>query len=876
VVGRSVGPYQLVKRLGAGGMGEVYLARDSRLQRQVAIKSLTSAGLTEPEARGRVLREARAAAALNHPNIATIHDVVEADDRAYIVMEFVEGRTLSARLAEGALPVGEAVAIGLQLAEALDAAHARGIVHRDLKPANICQTASGTIKVLDFGLARRAAPSTELAHTTATHDTFHGQTAGTPGYMAPEQVLGQLTDERTDIYSAGVVLYELLTGRRPFDGPDTLAIAVATVSADPPPLLTVNPGVPVAIAEVVARAMARDPAARYPSARALVEALTDAVAGATTAPVAPRVGHAAASEGPLSATASRPRTRQRLLAAGIALGIVAIAAAVLATRWPRAAPETPDGVPVVAVLPFLSDGDAPANEALAAGFSDVLVATLSKLPEVGVISSAATRDFRDPGRDLAHIAQSLGASFVVDASLQRVADRIRVTVTLVGAGSNLVAWSDHVDGTIDEVFDVQRRLATGLAEGLRLRLSPASLTELSATPTSSREAFTDYARGRALLERPDVPGHVDGAIDAFRAAASRDPEFALAHAGLAEAYWARYEDTRDTAWAPLAVAAAERAAVLDPSSPRVIVSMGRIYAGTGRTDDAVAAFQRAMALQPHDDEVHRLLGRVFERAGRAKEAQAAYERALAIRPGSWHNHSELGAFHFGAGRYADAAVSFRRVTELAPDNAWGFVNLGAAYHAQGDRTRALEYYQRAVAISKIETAYSNIGALLYHEGRFGEAREAFEQAIALAPRRPTYHRNLGDVLMRLGRSTEARASFERAAELATDLLKVNPGDARQLAFLAVVEAKLGRYDGALASAQRAVQLAPEAGDVRYRLGVVQALSGAHDRALATLTEAISLGYSVTLLRADDDLAPLRGHPAYERLSSVSVPTKEDP
>jgi eukaryotic-like serine/threonine-protein kinase len=401
--------------------------------------------------------------------------------------------------------------------------------------------------------------------------------------MAPEQVLGQLTDERTDIYSAGVVLYELLAGRRPFDGPDTLAIAVATVSADPPPLLTVNPGVPVAIAEVVARAMARDPAARYPSARALVEALTDAVAGATTAPVAPRVGHAAASEGPLSATASRPRTRQRLLAAGIALGIVAIAAAVLATRWPRAAPETPDGVPVVAVLPFLSDGDAPANEALAAGFSDVLVATLSKLPEVGVISSAATRDFRDPGRDLAHIAQSLGASFVVDASLQRVADRIRVTVTLVGAGSNLVAWSDHVDGTIDEVFDVQRRLATGLAEGLRLRLSPASLTELSATPTSSREAFTDYARGRALLERPDVPGHVDGAIDAFRAAASRDPEFALAHAGLAEAYWARYEDTRDTAWAPLAVAAAERAAVLDPSSPRVIVSMGRIYAGTGRT-----------------------------------------------------------------------------------------------------------------------------------------------------------------------------------------------------------------------------------------------------------------------------------------------------
>lgn len=861
MVGSSIGPYRILEKLGAGGMGDVYLAEDARLRRKVALKSLSESLLKTKDARQRLLREARAAAGLNHPNIAAIHDIVETEDRAHIVMEYVQGETLAARLAKGRMPGEDVVPIAIQLCDAVIEAHAHGVIHRDLKPGNVLLTPEGKVKVLDFGLAKTCvAAADDSSSASDPARTDFSRVVGTPAYMSPEQIRGLVVDGRTDLYSLGVLLFELLTGRRPFEGEDAVALGMAILTDPTPTPTRVEASVPAGLSAIVARAMARERDERFQSALEMREALRRLPTGISDRPTVSRLRTWVASDAVWPAP-MRSRLTRLLLALVLAAPLPVIGFRFLRERRLGAPPPSPDARPALAVLPLSNVGADPSDEYLGVGIADTLIARLAALPSVTVVSRAS---FEYRGRQTRKIARDLGVDYVVTGGVQRSDRRLRVTLSLVRPDDS-VAWGGDFEATLDELFPLQSRIAEGLSTALQLTLTAADRQRLARSPTASVEAFADYSRGRALLERPDVKGNLERATQFFEAAIRNDPRFALAHAGLGEACWARYQETKDAAWTKRALDSTTEALRLDPEQPAVRVALALIYQGTGRPEGAIEELRKALAIQPNGDDAHRLLGHVLSELGKTEDALLEFRQAIALRPDYWRNHSFLGYAFFKTGRYAEAVAAYRRVTELQPDNAWGFQMLGTAYQAAGDGHRALENYKRAIALGRDASAYSNLGTLYYAQGDFAEAARAFEEAVRLDPASPAKHRNLGDAYDRLGDTTRARAAYLRAVGLGQSLLRVNPRDARTLAMLAVYEAKLGRRADAARHTAEATRLSPEDGDVLYRAAIVHTLAGRSGPALMVLREAVKHGYSRALAREDDDLGALRGKPEFQAL-----------
>ena len=847
---RTVGPYEILQKLGSGGMGEVYLAQDTRLRRLVALKTVTPAR-SGPDGHRRLLKEARAAATLTHPNIAAVYDVVESDGEAHIVMEYVRGETLSQRVRRGPLPAAAALEIGIQLCDALAAAHAAGVVHRDLKCDNVVVGAEGRAKILDFGLAKVHDAGRTSSTDAGASDVR--ELRGTPPYMSPEQFLGEPVDGRTDLYSLGVVLYELLTGRRPFQGADNAALARAVLSGTCVPACAANPAVPVELSGVVAKAMERSRSRRYQSADHLRTDLRRLSVLVTAQPT-------------LSRRWPRPRLglpgRSSLAGALAVLGL----AGTVAHRSGTSSARTPPGGPTaVAVLPLANvSGDA-SKDHLGLGMAHLLANGLSRLPGLTVISASAALPYADRKLPMKRIGADLGATFIVDGVLQRASDPMLVTFSLVDPRSDTVVWGESYEFRSSDVSALPQRVAEGLAGALPTSLSTADRRRLLRPPTSDADALADYTQARGFLDRRDVPGNLHRSVALFQSATRRDPTFALAHAGLGEAYWALYDVTRERAWTVKARDAIAEALRLDPEQPGVHYSLALIYHGTGRPEEALDQVRQALILQPGGDDAHRLLARLLADQGRLEEAVAEARRAIDLRPGYWGGHSELGSLYLQWGRLPEAAAAFRRVTELQPDNAWGFQQLGTALHMSGDTEGALRNYERALRLMPDPKAWGNVGSIHYAQGRLRQAARAFEESARLDPNSPAAHRNLGDTYRRLGQEEKARQSYERAVRLVEEARRVNPRDARSLAMLAVYEAKLGRHEQARGHVREALALGSASAEVHYRAAVVHALGGRRVEALEALEQALRSGYSLVLAQGDEDLASLRSTQAYDAL-----------
>lgn len=855
MIGKALDRYRVIEQIGAGAMGVVYRARDEKLHRDVAVKVLPAGALADESARKRFRQEALTLSSLNHPHIATIYDFHTQEGTDFLVMEYVEGTTLGAKLVRGPLPEKEVAAIGIQIAEALEEAHERGVIHRDLKPGNIMVTPKGHVKVLDFGLAKLLRPITEDASTEFKSEVH--AVRGTLPYMSPEQLRGELIDAVSDIHALGAILYEMATGRRPFPDEQAPRLIDAILHQVPVPPSLVNHRISSGLDSIALKALEKEPSHRYQSAKEVAVDLT-------------RLG----ASSPLL-TYSRPYRAERTRS----LSLIAILAALLAggalvglgghrlwdllPGWEVHPGRTTMGSPIVAVLPLDNVSGDSTIDHLGLGIAHTLSTSLSAISSVTMVSPSATLAYHEE-QNTGEIARELGATFVVTGSVQRAGSRLHVTLNVVRS-DNSIAWGDASEGSLDDLFGLQRKLARGLSEALQLMMTPEDRRRLETPPTRDKQAFGDYMQARAFLERPDVPGNVDRALSLFRAAIEKDPSFALAHAGLGDAYWAMYVRTSEPEWTQKAREATMEALRLDPNQAAVRYSLALIYHGTGRRDEAVEELERALELQPNSDDAHRLLGDILASEGRVDEAIDQYQEAIDIRPNFWGNHRALGVAYYRASRYEKAVDSFRRVTELQPDLPWGFQILGLAYHTLGDVERAIANYQQAITLGPSPASYSNLGTIHYRRGDFAAAARQYERALELRPNWPTTHRNLGDALRRLGRTEEARTAYLKALALSEDLLRVNPKDAIAMSMRAVYEAKLGRASEAARHAAEALELAPSDGEVLYNKSVVHALAGETAEAMATLEEALSHGYSAREASHDDDLAALRKLPRFQKL-----------
>jgi len=852
-------------------MGEVFLGHDPRLDRRVALKRLATTHSETPDGRARILREARAVARLTHANIATVYDVLEESDRTYIVMEYVEGVSLAAHMAGGPRPSKEVREVGRQLASALAAAHAQGVIHRDLKPANIQVMRDGSIKVLDFGVAKLVAPLLTDVETTSAEAVVDKTIAGNPGtpvYMAPEQLMSRPIDARSDIYSAGVILYLMATGRRPYEETTAVNLALAMKAGPPPPARSLNPLISLELSEVIAKALERDPAKRFQSARELDAALAG-MESTKRSTVAAFASPDATTE---LAPSNRRRARRWLwLSAPAAVAALALGFAERGPIRDWLRPGVPPGRQVSMVLGVLpveiSGGDLQAGY-LGASMASVIAVNFGSVPRVTVLSRVSTAQYANDRDDFSAMQRALGVTHVLGLSMHTVNPTPQVVARLYRPGASEPVWNETFRG---DALAVERDVLTGLGRVLergepRRRFTSEEWSRMRKLPTTSSAALLAYAEARAVLDQsqPDV----DRSVALLQQATSLDPQFVLAWAALGDAWWNRYQWNKEAADVAKAGDALRRAVAIDPESAPVYYSLGDMQYRTGQLADAERSFRRALQLQPDFDAAQRGLAQVLAATGRLDEAEALLGQAIRVAR-SWTNYFMLGTIEYRAGRYAAAAEAFRQATEAAPNNAASYTMLGNSQYVLRDLQQAVGNFEHAVRLGPTPAAYANLALVYYDSGRYEDALHSYEQALQRDPKSVANHRNIGDVYMRLGRAREARDKYAQVVTLGNELLAVNPRDVRTIGLVALCEAKLGRRSEAERHAAEAVAVDSANREAWQRSAEVHAILKQPEAALRDLGIAVARGFDPRMARIDDDLAPLRRLPRFEEVLKAS-------
>jgi serine/threonine protein kinase/tetratricopeptide (TPR) repeat protein len=687
-VGTRLGPYEVLGLIGAGGMGEVYQAKDTRLDRTVAIKVLPSAMASDPGRRARFEREAKTIAGLTHPHICTLHDVGEYTGSTFLVMEHLVGETLAARLQRGALPLEQALGVATEIAEALDAAHKQGVIHRDLKPGNVMLTKSG-VKLLDFGLAKLVseASAAEVPTTAGGFSTGAGALLGTAGYMSPEQVRGEALDARTDLFSLGVVLYEMTTGRRPFTGDSSVALLASILGDTPPPVTTLNPRLPQQLDRIIRHGLAKTPDRRYQTSRDLRNDLEE-------------LKHEIDAGDVMAGSSPGPRAGPRRERAWLpAVAVVAAAVAILAAAGILSRQRVSSDRRSIAVLPLKNLSANPENEYFSDGITEDIIAQLSKLGDLRVIAATSVQHYKNSGKTVPEIGRELGVATLLEGSVRRAGDRVRIVSELVDARTSQQLWAETYDRDLRDIFAIQTEVSRSIAVALKGELSPAESARLEA-PARDVDAFNLYLKGRYYWNER-TPDGLKKAIDYFQQAIAKDPTYALAYAGLADSYnlLAQYginpaEDVR-----PRAKEAATRALALDPTLAEAHVSQALIEHAEFGWAAAEAEYRRAIDLNPSYATAHHWYANYLSQLGRFDEAVAEIKRAQQLDPLSIGINTAFGAVLYLARRNDEAVAQLRTTLEMDPKFALAHGALAEVYIQKRAYAQALEEYNAVKAIT---------------------------------------------------------------------------------------------------------------------------------------------------------------------------------
>jgi serine/threonine protein kinase/tetratricopeptide (TPR) repeat protein len=870
MVGQTISHYRILEKLGAGGMGVVYKAVDLQLERTVALKFLPSeVALTDRE-RENLLREARAASSLDHPNTGVIYGLEEsADHQLYIVMGYYEGETLVQKLSRGQIPSRESLDLAMQIASGLSAAHARNIVHRDIKPANIIITKQNIVKIVDFGLAR------VIATSSATQSL---QTSGTLPYMAPEQVLAEPIDQRCDVWALGVVLVQMVTGKHPFLRDNTAAMTFAILN-QPPGALEAMPRVLRAIAY---RALSKEPEHRYPSAKEMLADLQSARQQITDVPddapenaVTQTTTVSSRELKEVAERASTPRwqttapqkpTSKRILYVVLSLFLLAaISLLIPDVRERLAAFLTSSNERHIAVLPFDNIGNDPANEAVAQGLMESLTSQLSNL-DVGkqslwVVPSSVVRSRKISDPALA--AKELGANLVVKGSIQRTGSDVHLTVDLIDAKNLRQIGSSSLEDRTGDLASLQDEAVARLARLMNIKVTAEMLRATNGKVTPA--AYESYLKALGYMQRYDKPGNLDLAIAALNDSVQTDPRFALGFAGRGTAYRLKFHLDQNPKWLDESLASCQKAIQLDDRLGSAYVTLGDIHNENGKYDLAVQEFQRALQINPRDGSAVGGLARAYENAGRIADAEAAFQKAAALRPDYWDAYEELGLFYDRQNRYPEAIAQLQKASHLTPDNAQVYSNLGAVYLDTGnaaDIPKALAAFNKSIELSPSYGAYANLGYLYLQQHRFDESVAMTEKALQINDKDFIVWENL--ILAREWQKQwdKAAAAREKVLQLLQSALTLKPQNPQLHASIATQFAKNKMREEALSHIKTALALAPDDPDVLAN--VAEAFEDLGDRAQALHYIDISLrkGYALDALKLDPELQGLLSDPNF--------------
>ncbi len=730
MIGKIISHYKIFEEIGRGGMGVLYKAEDTKLGRAVALKFLSPQAIGSEEEKSRFIHEARAAAALSHSNICTIHEIDEHEGNPFIAMEFIEGRSLKEKIGKGPLKLGDAVNIAIQAAEGLAAAHEKGIVHRDIKSANIMIAEKGQVTIMDFGLAK-SKERTQL--------TKEGTTLGTIAYMSPEQAQMHTVDHRSDIWSLGVVLYEMIAGKQPFQGEYEQAVIYSIINSEPDPLTALRTGVPLELERIVNRCLSKDPSERYQTAKDLAADLQRFQRLESTRSWQARVEEA-------KTRTKGPRWSQRPMSRGLwllLLCVPAIAVLIITVIVPRYfSPVIKQPSPkrkMLAVLPFENLGP-PGEEYFADGITEELIAKLAKVEGLGVIARTSVMKYKETEKSISDIGDELNVDYILEGTIrwQRLSEtesRVRITPQLISVSDETHLWAEVYQRDMIDIFVIQEEIAGQVAQALDITLLAGGKKGHRVTnPTDDTDAYRAYLEGRFWWNKRSQEGF-DKAIVLFDEAIRIDPGYALAYAGKAECYcMLAIHLARPAEFVEIARAAAEKALEIDESLPEAHSALGWIATVYDYNYEAAEnSFLRALELDPDYATAYNWYGVMLAFIGRHDEAVEIMTRAQQLDPGSMIINRDLGCVLSWVGRLDDAEQQLQKTIAMDPNFMPAIAHLGRIYTAKGRYEEAIAEFKK---IQLIDNEYFNLDMMMGYTyakmGRWEESKQILDNLLALS------------------------------------------------------------------------------------------------------------------------------------------------